>query len=106
MAISRRDSAQQQKDQDSTLDTLLDEARRYGARQITDREGNTYELHLTGPGTRGGPRAGEKISEWLKRTLPPGDPIDDAGLRNPTRAGLDPEWLWRWRDEDDDGGTP
>ena len=90
------------------LDALLSDVRQNGTRRVFDRDGNVFELHrvdLARPEASGGPRPGESVDQWLDRTLPPGEPIDDDGLRNPERAGLYPAWMWSWledAEEDED----
>lgn len=88
------------------LESILADVRQNGNRRLTDRDGNIFELRsvvVDEQGTGGGPEPGEHISEWLKRTLPPGDPIEYEGLRNPERAGLYPVWMWQMWEEPEDG---
>lgn len=94
------------------LDALLSDVRQNGTRRVFDRDGNIFELHqvdLARPEVSGGPEPGESVEQWLDRTLPPGEPIDDDGLRNPERAGLYPAWMgqmWEDAEENDQPEEP
>ena len=91
------------------LDALLSDVRQNGTRRVFDRAGNVFELNqvdLARPGASRGPQPGESVEQWLDRTLPPGEPIDDDGLRNPERAGLYPAWMWGWLEDAEEDEDP
>ena len=106
MAAAPHAQEPEHESEDDRLDALLSDVRQNGTRRLFDRDGNVFELRQLDPvrpEPSGGPRPGESVDEWLDRTLPPGEPIDDVGLRNPERAGLYPAWMWSmWEEPEPD----
>lgn len=87
---------------DPQLNSLVEEAARNGHGEVSDSKGNSYLIEQREPPRRGGPLPGEKISEWLKRTLPSGEGIDISWVRNPEGSQGRDAWIVDMLDEDAD----
>lgn len=83
------------------LREVLDHARTGGPQEVTDQSGTIYRIEKQPPVKKGGVQPGERFSEWVRRTLPPGDPIDGAFIRNPDGNQHRERWIWEMMEEDD-----
>lgn len=78
---------------DGHLREVMDQVRTGGPQEVTDPNGTIYRIEKYPPMKTGGVQPGETFSEWVRRTLPVGDPIDYEGRQNAacarTREGED-----------------